>query len=54
MQEGLKNLSMQEISVATPKIVREGTLTSEALRAYQQCEVLLPGENKNKNGKRIP
>ena len=45
---------MQERSTATPKIVREGTLTTEYIRAHQQCEVLSPGENKNTNGKRIP
>ena len=54
MQEGLKYLSVQERSVATPKIVREGTLTSESVRAHQQCEVLSLGDNKNTNGKRIP
>jgi hypothetical protein len=53
-QEGLKNLSMQERSIATPEIVREGTLTTESVRVHQQCEVLSPGENKNTNGKRIP
>jgi hypothetical protein len=53
-QEDLKNLPMQERSIATPEIVREGTLTSESVRAHQQCEVTLLGEDKNKNGKRIP
>jgi hypothetical protein len=50
----LKKLSVQERILATPEIVREGTLTSESIRAHQQCEVLSPGENKNTNGKRIP
>jgi hypothetical protein len=50
----LKHLTVQEISVATPEIVREGTLTSESVRAHQQCKVLSPGKNKNTNGKRIP
>jgi hypothetical protein len=54
MQEGLKNMSVQEKSIATPEIVREGTLTSESIRACQQCGVLSLGENKNTNGKRIP
>jgi hypothetical protein len=53
-KEGLNNLSIQEISIATPEIVREGTLTAEYVRAHQQCEVLSPGENKNTNGKRNP
>ena len=43
-QEDLKNLSMKEISIATPKIVREGTLTLESVRVHQQCEVLSIGE----------
>jgi hypothetical protein len=54
MHEGLKKLSVQERSIATPEIVREGTLTSEFVRAQQQCEVLSPRENKNTNGKRNP
>jgi uncharacterized protein (DUF111 family) len=37
IQEGLKNLSMQEISISTQEVVREGILTSDALRAPQQC-----------------
>jgi hypothetical protein len=45
---------MQERSISTPKIVREGTLTLEYLRAHQQCEAFSPEENKNTNGKRIP
>jgi mevalonate kinase len=54
MQEGLKNLFVQERSIATSEIVREGTLTLESIRAHQQCEVLSPEENKNTKGKRIP
>jgi hypothetical protein len=45
---------MQERSIATPEIEREGTLTTESVRAHQQCKVTLLGEDKNKNGKRIP
>jgi hypothetical protein len=54
MQERLKNLSMQEISISTREVLRKGTLTSDPLRAHQQCEVTMLGEDKNKNGKRIP
>jgi phosphohistidine phosphatase SixA len=53
MQEGLKNLSMQERSISTQEVVREGILTSEPVRAHQQCEVTTLGEDKNKNRKRI-
>jgi hypothetical protein len=52
-QKGLKDLSMHEISIANPKIVREGTLASKSVRAHQQCEVTMLREDKNKNGKRI-
>jgi hypothetical protein len=45
---------MQERSIATPEIEKEGTLTAESVRAHQQCEVTLLGEDKNKNGKRNP
>jgi hypothetical protein len=54
MQEGLKNLSMQEISMSTQELLRKEILTSDPLRAPQQCEVTTLGEDKNKNGKRIP
>jgi hypothetical protein len=53
MKEGLKDLSMQERSISTQEVVREGILTSEPVRAHQQCEVTMLGEYKNKNGKRI-
>jgi hypothetical protein len=53
MQEGLKDLSMQERSISTQEVLREGILTSDPLRAHQQCEVTTLGEDKNKNGKRI-
>jgi hypothetical protein len=35
-------------------VLRKGILTSDPLRAPQQCEVTMLGEDKNKNGKRIP
>jgi hypothetical protein len=54
MQEGLKDLSMQERSISTQELIREGILTSNPLRAHQQCEVTTLGEDKNKNGKRNP
>jgi hypothetical protein len=54
MQEGLKDLSIQERSMSTQEVLREGILTSDPLRAHQQCEVTMLGEDKNKNGKRIP
>jgi hypothetical protein len=54
MKEGLKDLSMQEISIPTLELIKEYVLTSNPLRAHQQCEVTTIGEDKNKNGKRIP
>jgi hypothetical protein len=54
MQEGLKDLSIQERSVPTQEVLRKGILTSEPLRVPQQCEDTILGEDKNKNGKRIP
>jgi hypothetical protein len=45
---------MQERSIATSEIVREGTLTSESVRAHQQCEATTLREDKNKNGKWNP
>jgi hypothetical protein len=54
MQEGLKNLSIPERSIPTQEMLRKGILTSESSRAPQQCEVTMLGEDKNKNGKRIP
>jgi hypothetical protein len=35
MKEGLKDLSMQERSISTQEIVREGILTSNPLREHQ-------------------
>ena len=54
MQEGLKDLSMQERIMSTQEVLREGILTLNPLRAHQQCEVTTLGEDKNKNGKRNP
>jgi hypothetical protein len=54
MQEGLKNLSIQERSISTQEVLRGGILTSDSLKAPQQCEAIALKEDKNKNGKRIP
>jgi hypothetical protein len=54
MQEDLKDLSIQERSISTQDVLRKGILTSDPLRAQQQCEVTMLEEDKNKNGKRIP
>ena len=54
MQEGLKDLSIQERSISTQEVLRKGILTPDPLRAHQQYEVTTLGEDKNKNGKRIP
>jgi hypothetical protein len=54
MQEGLKDLSIQERSISTQEVLRKGILTSDPLRAHQQCEVTTLGEDKNHNGKRFP
>jgi hypothetical protein len=54
MQEGLKDLSIQEISAPTQEVLRKGILTLEPLRVPQQCEATALGEDNNKNGKRIP
>jgi hypothetical protein len=45
---------MQERSISTQEVLREGILTSYPLRAHQQCEATTLGEDKNKNGKRMP
>jgi hypothetical protein len=44
---------MQGRNISTQEVVREGILTSNPLRAHQQCELTMLGEDKNKNGKRI-
>jgi hypothetical protein len=45
---------MQERRIPTQELLREGMLTSKPLKEHQQCEVTTLGEDKNKNGKRIP
>jgi hypothetical protein len=50
----LEDLSTQERSISTDEVLRKGILTSDPLREPQQCEVTTLGEDKNKNGKRIP
>jgi hypothetical protein len=40
--------------VPTQEVLRKWILTSEPLRVPQQCEATTLGEDKNKNGKRIP
>jgi hypothetical protein len=54
MQEGLKDLFIQERSMSTQEVLRKWILTLDPLRAPQQCEATTLGENKNKNRKRIP
>ena len=54
MQEGLKDLSIQERSVPTQEVLRKGILISKPLRVPQQCKATTLGEDKNKNGKMIP
>jgi hypothetical protein len=53
-QEGLKDLSMQEESISTQEVVREGILILNPLRAHRQREVTTLGKYRNKNGKRNP
>jgi hypothetical protein len=45
---------MQERRIPTLDLIREEVLTLNPLRAHQQCEVTMLGEDKNRNGKRIP
>jgi hypothetical protein len=54
MQEGLKDLSIQERSVPTQEVLRKGILNSGPLRVPQQCEATTLGEDRNENGKRVP
>jgi hypothetical protein len=54
MQEGLKNLSMQEKKALTPEVIREEAFHLNPLKDPQQCEVTMLREDKNKNGKRNP
>jgi hypothetical protein len=50
----LKDLSIQERIISTQEVLRKGILASDSFREDQQCEVTMLGEDKNKNGKRIP
>ena len=52
MQEGLKNLSMQESRAPTPETVREEVLSLNLVKDPQQCEVTMSRGDKNMNGKR--
>jgi hypothetical protein len=54
MQEGLRSLYIQERSMPTQEVLRKEILTSDPVRAPQQCKATMLGEDKNKNGKRIP
>jgi hypothetical protein len=45
---------MQEENISSHEVVMEGILISNTLRVHQQHEVTMLGEDKNKNGKRIP
>jgi len=49
----MKDLSIQERGISTQEVLRKEILTSDTLRAPQQCEATTLGEDKNKNGKRI-
>jgi hypothetical protein len=48
----LKNPSTQENRTPTPD--REEVLHSNPMKDCQQCEVTMPREDKNQNGKRNP
>jgi hypothetical protein len=54
MQEGLKNMSMQERRALTLEVIREEAFHLNPLKDPQQCEVAMLREYKNKNGKRNP
>jgi hypothetical protein len=54
VQEGLKDLSMQEESMSTQDLVSKEVLPFNPLKEHQQCEVIMLREDKNKNGKRNP
>jgi hypothetical protein len=54
VQEGLKDLSMQEESMSTQDLVRKEVLSLTPLKEHQQCEVTMLRTDKNKNGKRNP
>jgi hypothetical protein len=52
MEEGLKDLSMQEEIISTQEVVKERILTLNPLKVHQHCEVTTIGKTNNKNGKR--
>jgi hypothetical protein len=54
MQEGLKDLSMQEESMSTQDLVRKEVVPLNPLKEHQQCEVTMLRNDKHKNGKRNP
>jgi hypothetical protein len=54
MQEGLKDLSMQERRIPTLELIREEVLPLNPLKSHQQREATTLREDKNKNGKRNP
>jgi hypothetical protein len=51
-QEDLKHLSIQESRAPTPD--REEVLSLNPTKYHQQCEVIMPREDKNQSGKRNP
>jgi hypothetical protein len=54
VQEGVKDLSLQEESISTQEIIRKEVLPLNPLKAHQQREATTLREDKNKNGKRNP
>jgi hypothetical protein len=54
MQEGLKDLSMQEESMSTQDLVSKEVLPLNPLKEHQQREVTMLRKDKHKNGKRNP
>jgi hypothetical protein len=54
MQEGLKNMSMQERRTPTPKLIKEEVFQLNPMNNPQECEVTMIRVYKNKNGNRDP
>jgi hypothetical protein len=52
MQEGLKDLSMQEESKSIHEVIRKEVLPLNPLKVHQQHKATMLREDKNKNGKR--
>jgi hypothetical protein len=52
VQEGLKELSMQEESMSTQDLVSKEVLSLTPLKEHQLCEVTTQRIDNNKNGKR--